>query len=34
VPVRVDDVFHRSIAKAIESLFESWPGGLQRKCPQ
>src|SRR5712664_676317 len=27
VPVGVDDVFQRSIAKAIESLFEPGPGG-------
>src|SRR6266852_8871696 len=27
VPVGVDDVFHRSIAKGIESFFESGPGG-------
>src|SRR6202040_973320 len=27
VPVGVDDVFDRSIAKAIESLFELGPGG-------
>jgi len=27
VPVGVDDVFHRSVAKAIESFFELWPGG-------
>src|ERR1700730_9327431 len=27
VPVGVDDVFHRSVAKAIESLFEPRPGG-------
>ena len=27
VPVGVDDVFHRSIAKAIESVFELGPGG-------
>ena len=27
VPVGVDDAFHRSIAKAIESLFELGPGG-------
>src|SRR6266853_5934598 len=27
VPMGVDDVFHRSVAKAIESLFEPGPGG-------
>ena len=27
VPVGVDDVFHRSVANAIESLFELRPGG-------
>jgi hypothetical protein len=27
VPVGIDDVFHRSVAKAIESLFEPGPGG-------
>src|SRR5713226_8239930 len=27
VPVGVDDVFQRSVAKAIESFFESGPGG-------
>ncbi len=27
VPVGVDDVFERSVAKAIESLFEPGPGG-------
>src|SRR5713101_8344818 len=27
VPVGVDDAFHRSVAKAIESLFEPGPGG-------
>src|ERR1700761_3005159 len=27
VPMGVDDVFHRSIAKLIESLFEPGPGG-------
>src|SRR5216684_5810843 len=27
VPVRVDDVFQRGIAKAIESCFELGPGG-------
>src|SRR5260370_42155593 len=26
VPVGVDDVFHRSVAKAIESLFQPRPG--------
>src|ERR1700730_16884995 len=28
MPVGVDDVFNRSVAKAIESLFEPGPGGL------
>src|SRR5437870_7711359 len=27
VPVGVDDVFHRSVAKTIESIFELGPGG-------
>ena len=27
MPVGVDDVFNRSVAKAIESLFEPGPGG-------
>src|SRR5260370_35796678 len=27
VPVSVDDVFHRSVAKAIENPFELGPGG-------
>src|ERR1700676_4731738 len=30
VPVRVDDVFNRSIAKAIENLFEPGPGGCNK----
>ena len=28
VPVGVDDISHRSVTKAIESLFELGPGGL------
>jgi len=31
VPVGVDDAFHRSVAKAIESLFELGPGGQQNE---
>src|SRR5258708_22707176 len=30
VPVCVDDVFQRSVAKATESLFESGPGGRNK----
>src|SRR6266478_7740368 len=30
VPVGVDDVSHRSVAKAIESFFEFGPGGLHK----
>src|SRR6266404_9325008 len=30
VPVGVDDAFHRSVANAIESLFELGPGGRNK----
>src|ERR1700688_3331352 len=33
VPVGVDDAFHRSVAKAIESRFELGPGGQNESVP-
>src|ERR1700682_2307857 len=33
VPVSVDDVFHWSIAKTIESVFELGPGGQNESVP-